>query len=394
MSLSVVASDIPPFFEYYLRTRVVFGLGTIRDLGFEAGKLGGKRAFVVTDQILRQVGLLDQTVAGLTSGNLEVVGVFDAVPPNSEVRVVEAAAAAAQPANPDLIVALGGGSVMDTAKAMNMILVLGGNLLDQQGVNLITRPLLPLVAIPTTAGTGSEVSAGAVIKDAAQGLKLEFTSPYLMPDLALLDPEMTRTMPPAVTAATGMDALSHAIEAYLSNFANTFSNALALEAIRLIVRHLPQAVAQGDDLGARSGMAMAACLAGIAMTNAWLGMVHALAHACGGRFDVTHGVANAIFLPFGMRFNQEAVPERFLPLAEALGVREVGLSLEEAADRAIAAVQELREQVGLPARLRQVGVDPGAIPQLAEDALGDGLMVFNARPATADDLMAILEEAY
>jgi len=275
-----------------------------------------------------------------------------------------------------------------------MILVLGGNLLDQQGVNLITRPLLPLVAIPTTAGTGSEVSAGAVIKDAAQGLKLEFTSPYLMPDLALLDPEMTRTMPPAVTAATGMDALCHAIEAYLSNFANTFSNALALEAIRLIARHLPQAVAQGDDLGARSGMAMAACLAGIAMTNAWLGMVHALAHACGGRFDVTHGVANAIFLPFGMRFNQEAVPERFWPLAEALGVGDASLSLEEAADRAITAVQELRERVGLPARLRQVGVDPAAIPQLAEDALGDGLMVFNARPATADDLVAILEEAY
>lgn len=384
----------PDVFEFQIRTRLVFGCGLVRDVGFEAGKLQGSRAFVISDENLRRLGIVERVIAGFEGSPVVVAGVFTDVPVNSDVQVVERAVEAARAAGADLIVAVGGGSVLDTAKAINLLLVEGGGLLDWQGAGLLTRRLLPLLAIPTTAGTGSEVTLAAVIRDSGQGLKVIINSPYMMPDVALLDPELTLGLPATVTAATGIDALTHAIEGYLSLYAEPVSDALCLHAIRLIARHLPTAVARGDDLEARAQMMLAATIAGMGFTNAYCGIVHAIAHACGGRFGVAHGVANSILLPYGMAFNAPLAGARLRDVAEALGLDVRGRSSEEAATAATGAVVSLCLQVGLPHRLRDVGVPVHALAQLAEDALGDAMMISNPRPATAEDVVAILQAAF
>jgi alcohol dehydrogenase class IV len=385
---------LPDVFEFQLRTRIVFGQGLVKDVGFEAGKLKGTRAFVVTDKVVRKLGLLQRVLDGFADSGVAVVGVFDDVPPNSEVAVVERGATAARATGCDLLVALGGGSVMDTAKAMNMLLVEGGALLDWQGTGLLSRPLLPVIAIPTTAGTGSEVTIAAVIRDQAQGLKLEFNSPYMMPDVALLDPELTLGLPPALTASTGIDALTHAIEGYVSLYAEPVSDALCLHAIRLVTRYLPRAVDDGDDIEARGYMLLAATIAGGGFSNALCGVVHALAHACGGRYGVPHGVANGILLAHGMAFNLEAASDRFGDIAGAMGLPVHGMTAEGAAQAAIDAAASLRQRIGLPNGLREVGVPREGFVQLAEDALGDAMMISNPRSATQVELVHVLEKAY
>ncbi len=385
---------LPDVFEFQARTRIVFGRGLVKDVGFEAAKLKGTRAFVVTDATLRKLGLLQRVLDGFRDSGVQVMGVFDDVPPNSEVAVVERGAEAARATGCDVLVALGGGSVIDTAKAINMLLVEGGALLDWQGTGLLSRPLLPLIAIPTTAGTGSEVTIAAVIRDASQGLKLEFNSPYMTPDVALLDPELTRGLPPGLTAATGIDALTHAIEGYVSLYAEPVSDALCLHAIRLIARYLRRAVVNGDDMEARGYMLLASTIAGMGFSNALCGVVHALAHACGGRYGVAHGVANGILLTHGMEFNQTVAVERLGHVAEAMGISTRQLPGDLAARAAVSAVSDLRAAIGLPAGLREVGVQREGLAQLAEDALGDAMMISNPRSATADELVALLERAY
>lgn len=385
---------LPDVFEFQVRTRIVFGQGLVKDVGFEAGKLKGTRAFIVTDATLRRLGLLQRVLDGFRDSGVEVVGVFDEVPPNSDVAVVERGAGLARAAGCDLLVALGGGSVIDTAKAINMLLVEGGSLLDWQGTGLLSRPLLPLIAIPTTAGTGSEVTIAAVIRDDAQGLKLEFNSPYMMPDVALLDPELTRGLPPALTASTGIDALTHAIEGYVSLYAEPVSDAQCLHAIRLISRYLRRAVVNGDDIEARGYMLLASTIAGMGFSNALCGVVHALAHACGGRYGVPHGVANGILLRHGMEFNQMVASARLGHVAEAMGIDVRQLPGDLAARAAVSAVTDLCAAIGLPSRLRDVGVPHDGLAQLAEDAQGDAMMISNPRSATTEDLIALLERAY
>ena len=385
---------LPDVFEFQVRTRIVFGQGLVKDVGFEASKLKGTRAFIVSDKALRKLGLVQRVLDGFKDSGVEVAGIYDDVPPNSEVKVVEKGAKAARAAGCDLLVAVGGGSVMDTAKAINMLLVEGGSLLDWQGAGLLARPLLPLIAIPTTAGTGSEVTIAAVIRDEAQGLKLEFNSPYMMPDVALLDPEMTRGLPAPITAATGIDALTHAIEGYVSLYAEPVSDAQCLHAIRLAMRYLPRAVADGNDIEARGYMLLAATIAGIGFSNALCGIVHAVAHACGGRFGVPHGVANGILLTHGMEFNLQQAAERYHDIAEAMGLAVQDESPEVATTMAILAVSHLRERIGLPCCLREVGVPRAGFAQLAEDALGDAMMISNPRAATQDEIVRLLENAY
>lgn len=385
---------LPDLFEFQIRTRIVYGPGLIKEIGFEAEKIGGTRAVIVTDKVLRRTGLIDRVAHGLGGSKVALVGVFDEVPPNSEVGVVERGAAFAREMKGDLLIAVGGGSVIDTAKGMNVILSEGGSLLDYEGVGLLTRPLGPFIAIPTTAGTGSEVTIAAVIKDDAQGIKLEFSSPFLMPNVAILDPEMTLTLPPGLTAATGMDALTHAIEAYVSPFAEPVSDALALHAIKMTAANLRQAVHHGDDIEARGNMLLAATIAGISFSNALCGIVHAMAHACGGRFSVPHGVANSILLPYGMEFNLEVAAPRLAGVAAALGVETKGLNDETAARAGIAAVRQLSQDCGLPQHLRQVGVEKSGFSQLVQDALGDAMMISNPRPAEAEELMMLYEKAY
>jgi alcohol dehydrogenase class IV len=385
---------LPALFEFQVRPRVVYGPGTVREVGFEAEKIGGTRALIVTDQVLRGVGMVDRVADGLSGSSVALVGIFDEVPPNSEVQVVERGAALARELGSDILIALGGGSVMDTAKGMNLLLSEGGSLLDYEGAGLLSRPLGPMIAIPTTAGTGSEVTIAAIIKNDAQGLKLVFNSPYLMPDVALLDPELTLSLPPGLTAATGMDALTHAIEAYVSLYAEPISDALALHAIRMIAANLRQAVAHGDDLEARGSMLLAANMAGMAFSNALVGIVHAMAHACGGRFGLAHGLANSILLPYGMEFNLAEAAARYAGVAAALGIETSGLDDEAAARAGIAAVRQLSRDCGLPQRLSQVGVERSGFAQMAQDALGDASLIANPRAPEAEDIVSLYEQAY
>jgi len=385
---------LPQLFEFYVRPRILYGPGSLREIGFEAGKLGCTRAVIVTDKVLHGAGLAQKVIDGLAGSGVTVGGIFDDVPPNSEVQVVERGAAFAAAAGCDLLIALGGGSVMDTAKGMNVLLSEGGSLLDYEGAGLLTRPLRPFIAIPTTAGTGSEVTIAAVIRDEAQGLKLEFNSPFMMPDLSILDPELTVSLPPGLTAATGMDALTHAIESVISTGSQPLSDALATGAIKLIAANLRQAVTQGDDLEARGSMLLAANMAGIAFSNALLGIVHAMAHPCGGRYGVPHGVANSILLPFGMEYNLPACADRLAEVAAALGVDTRGMDAEAAALAGIAAVRQLAADCGLPARLSEVGVPRDGLAQLAADSQGDAMMMTNPLYAGEEEVLALYEAAY
>lgn len=385
---------LPQLFEFYVRPRILYGPRSVREVGFEATKLGGTRAVIVTDKVLHRVGLAQRVADGLEGSGVALVGIFDDVPPNSEVKVVEAGAAYARELACDLLIALGGGSVLDTAKGMNVLLTEGGGLLDYEGAGLLTRPLNPLIAIPTTAGTGSEVTIAAVIRDEAQGLKLEFNSPFMMPDVAILDPELTLSLPPGLTAATGMDALTHAIETVISTGTQPLSDALAIGAIKLIAANLRQAVLHGDDLEARGAMLLASNMAGIAFSNAMLGIVHAMAHPCGGRYGVPHGVANSILLPYGMAYNLPACAPRLAEVAAALGVDTRGLDDEAAALAGIEYVRSLARDCGLPSRLSEVGVPRDGLAQMAADSQGDAMMITNPNPAGEEDVLALYERAY
>jgi alcohol dehydrogenase len=376
------------FFEFSLGARVLYKRGLASELAEIASSLGSQRAFVIADAGVQAAGLLDPVLQGL-QGNVALAGVFTDVPANSSVASVMTAATAAREAGADLVIAVGGGSPIDTAKAVRIVLTNGGDLLDYQGYNVLDAPLVPMIAVPTTAGTGSEATSFAVIRDETADLKVTFASTYLVPTVAVLDPALTSSLPPRLTAATGMDALSHAIETYVSTENSPFSDSLALHAIDLISTHLRDAVREGSD-EARGQMLLASCMAGIAFSNSFLGIVHALSHAVGGKFAVHHGTLNAIFLPPVMRFNSSIAPDRYVRIAKALGVNAGGRSNEAVIADGITAVFTLVSECGLPTTLREVGVPEAALPELAEIALVDGAIYHNPRVATEAELLAML----
>jgi alcohol dehydrogenase class IV len=382
------------FFEFQLRPRVLYKAGLVDDIGPELANLGARRALIVADEGIARAGLLDRVRAGLER-SITVAGTFTDVPQNSSVAAVVRGADYARECGADLIVALGGGSSIDTAKAMRILLTEGGRLHDFEGYNVLTRPLTPMIAIPTTAGTGSEVTAWAVIRDEAARMKLAFSSIYLAPDLAILDPEMTLSLPPDLTAATGIDALVHAIESFVGSSANPISDTLALQAIDLISNNLRDATYDGSDIEPRGQMLIASCIAGMAFSGSGsLGIVHALAHAIGGAFEVHHGIANAILLPYGMQFNSVAVPNRFARIARAMGVNSGGRPEEDVIADGIDAVRLLTVDCGLPTRLRDVGVPEDGLPIIAETALGDAALLTNPRPTTYEDVLEIARSAW
>lgn len=382
------------FFEFYTPTRVLAGAGLTTTLGQELTRFGLKRCFLVTDHHLEQSGLLDQLLKSLAGSGVDVAGIFTDVVPDSSVTVVERCAEIARQAQPDVLLAVGGGSVIDTAKAANLIMTLGGKLLDYEGFGLIDAPLTPLVAIPTTAGSGSEVTRFAVVKDEGRQAKLTFISPYLAPTIAVLDPEMTLNLPPSLTATTGMDALTHAVEAHLSTEANPLASGLALGAIRQIYKNLPLVVQNGRDITARHAVLMGATMAGMAFSSTMVGVVHAAAHACGGLYGVPHGLANAILLPCGMRFNLPVAVEKLADIARAVGVGEAGMSEEEYAQQGILAVEELRVTCGVTVTLKDTGVPKNRLADIAELAAVDGAIFTNPREASASDILQLLLDAY
>jgi alcohol dehydrogenase class IV len=384
------------FYQYASSTRVIAGRDLLSSAGFEFQKEGAQRVLVVTDEVVRGTGVVERVEAGLADGGLEAVGVFDDVPQDSSVTTVERCAAAAHEAGADSFLAVGGGSVMDTAKVADAVFSHGGSPVELEGLYLMPRggdgmgrplDIAPLACIPTTAGTGSEVSMAAVIKDPEQKVKLEIADFPLMPRLAILDPESTRTLPPAVAAATGMDAMTHAIEGYVSADWSPHQDARSLQALRLMRDNLCRAVETPEDEDARGNMLVAANLA---ITIA-LGSVHAMSHPAGALYGVPHGVANAIHLPHVIRFNAAGAPEiadRYRDVGEVLGLPEPDIG-----DALARWVSELVAALGLPTRLSEVGVPEAGIPELVEGALGDGTTLLNPREADADDYAELYRQA-
>ena len=385
---------LPEYFQFQCRTKVIFGVGTINEIPDEIKALDSKRALIVTDKVVRNLDFFKKIVNILKSSEIKLVGIFDEVPVNSEIEIVNKGYKLAKEKNIDILIAVGGGSVIDTTKGMNILLTEGGDLLeDHQGVYLLKRPLKNLIAIPTTAGTGSEVTFAAVIKDSNQKLKISFISPYLAPNTAILDPNVTVSCPPKLTASTGMDALSHAIESIHSLQNELITDALALNAIRLINENLREAVNNGENIEVRGNMLIAANMAGLAFTNALVGVVHAMAHALGGYCDVPHGIANSIMLPYGMEYNLEYC-KRYALVAQAFGIDIRGLSGKEAGKKAIDAVWQLTKDCDMPQKLREVGVKIEDLNKVAEDAMCDGSIYNNPREATVEDIEDILRKAY
>lgn len=373
-------------------TKIIFGPNSVDECGLELEALGCSRALLVTDRDLAESEIIVKVKKSIGK---RLGGMFSDVEPDSGVHIVNKGAEFARSFNADAIVSAGGGSSIDTAKGIQICLKLGGKLEDHAGFNIMGGRGVPHIVIPTTAGTGSEVTYAAVIKDHAQNRKLIFGDNYIIPDIAILDPVLISGMPPKLTAATGMDALCHAVEAIHSLQREPIADALALHAIRLIVEYLPRSVANGKDIVARGQMLIAANLAGSAFSNAQVGLIHALAHAVGAKFKVPHGVANSILMPHCMKYNLDAVAERYALIAEAMGIREAGLSDEEKALRAIEKIRELAKKIGLPARLRDAGVPEERLEECVPDAMSDGSIVYNPKfISDPDDLLKVLKEAW
>ncbi|MGQ9475321.1 MAG: iron-containing alcohol dehydrogenase [Actinomycetota bacterium] len=379
-------------FIYKNYTRIIFGVNSVKDVGAEVDHLRCSRAFIVTDKGVEAAGLVEKVQKAL--GN-RFVGIYDECPQDSGYHIANQAAEIAREAGADCLVSVGGGSVIDTAKGMAILLKEGGRLEDYSGFQLLTRPQTPHIAIPTTAGTGSEVTYAFVLKDYEKNQKLLYGDDYIIPNTAILDPVMTQTLPPMLTATTGMDALTHAIEAIHALQAEPISDTMAFGAIRLIMEYLPRCVENGDDLVARGQQQIAATMAGVAFSNAQVGLVHAMAHSIGALSGVPHGMANSILLPYVMKYNMDECPDRYAFVAEAMGVKEKGMSDEEAADAAINAVWELTKRMGVPQKLRDVGVTEEVLPQAADMSLSDGSLVYNPKMIfEAEQVLEVYKEAF
>ena len=390
---------LPEFYQFHHPTKMIYGEGLVTDFAHELEELGVKNYFLVSDQVLNQLGLIEPIKQALEEAGFSITGDFYDVPQDASLEAVQSISRLATNSDAQGLIAVGGGSVIDATKAANFVFSEGGDLVDDySGAATLTKPLKPLIVIPTTAGTGSENTLVAVIYDVANKTKLAFSDKYLLPDLAVLDPLMTQSMPPGLTASTGMDALTHAVESYVGIDSSPHSEALAVEAVSLIFKYLVRATEKGDDIEARGGMLIAANMAGSSFSHSMVGCVHSMAHAVGGLTRVPHGVANAILLPHGMEYNFEVSKAKFAKLAPAMGVDTNGMSIDEAAGAAIAAVRSLGRQLNaldaMPVRLRDAGVSAESLPAIAEAAIEDGTVIYNPREVEAEGLLIHLQNAY
>ena len=378
-------------FVYRNPTRVVFGVGWVSGVALEVESLGGTRALIVTDEGLTKTDLPEQVKSALGD---KCVGVFGEVKPDSGFDVAQRGVEVAQNLGADILVSVGGGSSMDSAKAMSIVLKCGGKLSDYMMGTIIEGPLVPHIAIPTTSGTGSECTQLAIVKDDEQKVKQVFLNDLLFPKLAILDPQMAVGMSPILTASTGMDAMTHAVEGVTSALREPIADAMNLHAIRLIVEYLPQCVEKGDDLLARGQQMIAANIAGIGFSNSFLGIVHSMAHIVGAKHGVPHGIANGILLPHGMRYNLDVCPDRYALVAEAMGVKEKGMNDKEATSAAINAMKDFLKRIAHPQRLRDVGVPAEALEDCATATLSEPSILTNPRPGNPSEVLKMFKAAW
>jgi alcohol dehydrogenase class IV len=397
--MGIITKNVPLHrtdITFYIPTQIKFGAGKVERLALELqieNDLVERHAvMLVTDKGVAGAGLVEKLEAGLADSSYQIKAIYDAVPSDSDLGVVRECAQLLTEHHIDLIIALGGGSVMDTAKAASLIATFGGEVRDYEGGFLVPGPCIPIIAVPTTVGTGSEVSMGAVIKDREGHCKITIGSPYLYPRLAVLDPDLVKTLPPKLVAYTGMDALTHAIEAYVSNEREPISEALAFRAVEMVFDNLEAAVNDPENADARAKMQLAATMAGMSFSSAVLGATHAITHTIGAMYGIHHGLGNAVGLPAVMEYNLEVCPERFATLARAMDVMETDLSDEELGRRAIEKVRELRQRLGIPERYRDLGVpaDEETVARVAEGAMHDLMLVFNPRRTRLQDMKALV----
>ncbi|MGD9006402.1 MAG: iron-containing alcohol dehydrogenase [Desulfobacteraceae bacterium] len=370
---------------------IIFGRGSIQQLGQCSRRLGGDRVMLVTDPGIIANGWVDEALGYLRQEGLKTI-VYDNVVSNPRASQVEQGAKEYARQECDVIIALGGGSPMDTAKGIAILASNQGRIVDYVGCNLITQPIPPLICVPTTAGTGSDVSQFAIIADQEKKIKMTILSRAIMPDISLIDPRLLQTKSDALIASTGMDALTHAIEAFVSSLSWPLTDPHASHAIKLVFRHLKEAV-QSKSLEPLEGMAIASLEAGAAFSNAILGAVHALAHPLGGFYDMHHGLANAILLPAVLKKNLEYAPEKYALMANAMGIDTRGKSKLEAAGQVPEKIEALIKTLDIPIKLSQVGVRREDIPGLAQDAAEDLCMMTNPQKYDAQEIEAIYLDA-
>ena len=391
-----------PYYEFFCPVKVIAGHAALEHIPFELAALGAKRPLIITDKGVRANNLLAPIEAAFEMADAAIVAIFDDVPPDSSLGTVRSAAKLYRENHCDAIIAVGGGSVIDTSKATNILVSEGGDdLLKYSGAHNLPKPLKPFFVIPTTSGTGSEVTMVAVVSDTEKNVKMPFASYYLMPHAAILDPRMTQTLPPHLTAMTAMDAMTHAVEAYTCMAANPISDAYATAAVKKISAHLFNVLDNPSDAQGRLELAQASTMAGIAFSNSMVGIVHSLGHSLGAVVHLPHGLCMNLFLPYVLEYNKEVngdkIADLLLPLAGADIYAQTPAHLR--ADKTIATILTMRDRIysltKLPRTLRETGkISEAQLDEVAEKALNDGSIIYNPKEATLKDLKSILKKAW
>lgn len=379
-------------YKFFMPAISLMGADCLKDAGDQLGELGFKKALIVTDKVLGQIGIVKKVTDVLDNKNIEYA-IYDETKPNPTVKNVNDGLALLKEKECDFVISLGGGSAHDCAKGIALLATNGGEIKDYEGVDKSKKPQLPMVGINTTAGTGSEMTLFAIITDEERHIKMALVDKHLTPIIAVNDPMLMLAMPKSLTAATGMDALTHAIEAYVSTAATPITDACAEKAIELISNYLVNAVENGQDVEARDMMAYAEYLAGMAFNNASLGYVHAMAHQLGGFYNLPHGVCNAILLPHVQEYNKSTSASRLAKIAKIMGGNIEGLTDEQGADLCIDMIKSLSQTIGIPEGLGVLGVKESDFETLATNALNDACSLTNPRKGNLEEVIAIFRKA-
>ncbi|MAA65507.1 MAG: alcohol dehydrogenase [Alteromonadaceae bacterium] len=390
------------YYEFFCPVKVIAGKAALEHIPYELAGLSATRPLLITDKGVRAAGLLEPVIEACEEGGQEIVSIYDDVPPDSSTHVVKAIAAVYREQKCDSIIAVGGGSAIDTAKAVNILVSEGGNDLSAYaGAGVLKRALKPFFVVPTTAGTGSEVTSVAVIADLEKSVKLPFTSSFLLPNAAIIDPRMTLTLPPHITAATAMDALTHATEAFTCLAKNPLSDAYATAAVRKITDNLLHVMKHPKDADGRLELAQASTMAGIAFSNSMVGLVHSLGHATGAICHLPHGLCMSLYMPYVLEYNLENIRDSLSDLLIYMVGPDVYATTpaNQRAEACISAIRKLRDELyqlcKLPRTLQETGkVTEDQLERIARTALDDGSIMFNPREVTFEDAMAVLKRAW
>lgn len=379
-------------YKFFMPAISLMGANCLEDAGNQVSELGFKKALIVTDKVLGQIGIVKKVTDVLESKNIDFA-IYDETKPNPTVKNVNDGLKVLKENKCDFVISLGGGSAHDCAKGIALLATNGGEIKDYEGVDKSEKPQLPMVGINTTAGTGSEMTLFAIITDEERHIKMALVDKHLTPIIAVNDPMLMLAMPRSLTAATGMDALTHAVEAYVSTIATPITDACAEKAIELISQYLVKAVENGEDVEARDMMAYAEYLAGMAFNNASLGYVHAMAHQLGGFYNLPHGVCNAILLPHVQEYNKAVSSKRLAKIAKIMGGNIEGLTDEQGANLCIDIIKSLSQTVGIPEGLNILGVKESDFETLSNNALKDACGLTNPKQANLEEIIAIFKAA-